>query len=351
MLNSAGIARTLPNDETQSLDHRHRRWESGLCHDPGDRRNNRVDVFFIPDKGTEKADLSRVRRLIIDRHIRDRPFRTVEYRVPSRCRESDDYEGAVSAWHADIGETFGQLILEELSESEVGAFLVWGDPTLYDSTLRILEHLRAKGDFELDYDIIPGISSVQALAAQHRVAINAIGRAVLITNGRELAEGFPNNVDSVMVLLNADKALHAPTASSKPTGAPMSECRKRFWCLASSRTSSTRSKGSDPRAVGEWLDHGLRAAEEASRRRVIERAALGRNRHREEHMASRDAVLPDGLWRRGDPGVVDARAPRGLRGVKRSQVICAQYTHALALGTGLFPQEVADRRGRRKFQK
>jgi precorrin-6A synthase len=170
---------------------------------------NCVDVFFIPDKGIEKADLGRLRRLIIDRYVRDRSFRTVEYRVPSRCREGEDYEKGVSAWHADVGETFGRLILEELGESDVGAFLVWGDPTLYDSTLRILEHLRAKGGFELDYDIIPGISSVQALAAQHRVAINAIGRAVLITNGRELAEGFPNNVDSVMVLLNADKALRS----------------------------------------------------------------------------------------------------------------------------------------------
>jgi precorrin-6A synthase len=168
---------------------------------------NRVDVFFIPDKGIEKADLSRVRGLIIDRYVRDRPFRTVEYHVPSRRRESDDYEGAVSAWHADISDTFGRLILEELGDADVGAFLVWGDPTLYDSTLRILEHLRAKGAFELDYEVIPGISSIQALAARHRVAINAIGRAVLITSGRELAEGFPNNVDSVMVLLNADKAL------------------------------------------------------------------------------------------------------------------------------------------------
>lgn len=170
---------------------------------------NKVDVFFIPDKGTEKADLSRVRRLIIDRYVRDRPFRTVEYQVPSRRRESDDYEGAVAEWHADISETFGRLIAEELGESDVGAFLVWGDPTLYDSTLRILEHLRARGGFELDYDVIPGISSIQALAAQHRVPANAIGRAVLITNGRELAKGFPNNVDSVMVLLNADKALRA----------------------------------------------------------------------------------------------------------------------------------------------
>jgi precorrin-6A synthase len=170
---------------------------------------NRVDVFFIPNKGAEKADLSRLRRLIIDRYVRDRPFRTVEYSVPSRRREGEDYEGAVSAWHAEIGETYGRLILEELAESEIGAFLIWGDPTLYDSTLRILERLRTKGGFELDYDVIPGISSVQALAAQHRVAINAIGRSVLITNGRALAEGLPDNVDSVMVLLNADKVLRS----------------------------------------------------------------------------------------------------------------------------------------------
>jgi precorrin-6A synthase len=170
---------------------------------------NRVDVFFIPDKGSEKADLSHVRRSIIDRYVRDRAFRTIEYRVPSRRRESEDYEGAVSAWHADVGEIYGRMILNDLGESEVGAFLVWGDPTLYDSTLRILEHLRAQSGFELDYDVIPGISSVQALAAQHRVAVNEIGRSVLITNGRSLAEGFPDNVDSAVVLLNADKALRS----------------------------------------------------------------------------------------------------------------------------------------------
>jgi precorrin-6A synthase len=170
---------------------------------------NRVDVFFIPDKGTEKAELGRLRRAIIERYVRERAFRTIAYRVPSRRRESEDYEGAVSAWHAEIADTYGRLLLDELGESDVGAFLVWGDPTLYDSTLRILEYLRTKGDFELEYDVVPGISSVQALAARHRVAINAINRAVLITNGRELAEGFPANVDSVMVLLNADKVLRS----------------------------------------------------------------------------------------------------------------------------------------------
>jgi precorrin-6A synthase len=170
---------------------------------------NRVDVFFIPDKGTEKADLSSVRFQIIDRYARDRPFRTVEYRTPSRRQQGGSYEEGVAAWHAEIGEAYRRLILEKLGESEVGAFLVWGDPTLYDSTLRILQHLRANGGFELDYDVIPGVSSVQALAAKHRVAINEIGRAVLITNGRALTEGFPNNVDTFVVLLNAEKALRS----------------------------------------------------------------------------------------------------------------------------------------------
>lgn len=68
---------------------------------------NRVDVFFIPDKGIEKADLSRVRRLIMDRYVRDRSVRTVEYKVPSRRQEGDDYKGAVSEWHAEIGKIFG----------------------------------------------------------------------------------------------------------------------------------------------------------------------------------------------------------------------------------------------------
>src|SRR5690606_8255280 len=91
-----------------------------------------------------------------------------------------------------------------------GAFLVWGDPTLYDSTMRILDRLQARGDFELDYEVLPGISSIQALAARHKVALCNIGRSILISTGRSLAaEGFPNNVDSVVFMLNAERALRA----------------------------------------------------------------------------------------------------------------------------------------------
>ena len=37
------------------------------------------------------------------------------------------------------------LLLNQLAEGEVGAFLVWGDPALYDSTLRILDAVAAGG--------------------------------------------------------------------------------------------------------------------------------------------------------------------------------------------------------------
>src|SRR5579871_3186203 len=110
---------------------------------------NRTDVFFIPDKGIEKAELGRVRREIIDHYVRGRPFRMVEYGVPPRNRDGGLYEQNVAEWHGEIAETFGGLILERLGATEVGAFLVWGDPTLYDSTLRILDRLRATGAFEL----------------------------------------------------------------------------------------------------------------------------------------------------------------------------------------------------------
>src|SRR5216683_1758840 len=95
------------------------------------------------------------------------------------------------------------LISEEMADGECGAFLVWGDPTLYDSTIRIVEMIASGGRHQLEYDVIPGISSVQALAAKHKTALNRIGQSIEITTGRKMAEGFPESADSVVVMLDA----------------------------------------------------------------------------------------------------------------------------------------------------
>ena len=167
---------------------------------------NEVSVFFIPNKGTEKADLARLRREICERYISGQDYRMLDFNVPRREKSASSYHQGVEAWRNEVEQVYERLLIEELGDDESGAFLVWGDPSLYDGTLRILDNIRAKGHFELEYEVVPGISSVQALAAQHKVALNRIGESIMITTGRRLAEGFPNNVDSGVVMLDGDTA-------------------------------------------------------------------------------------------------------------------------------------------------
>jgi precorrin-6A synthase len=163
---------------------------------------NRVDVFFVLDKGEVKQDLVDVRQEILDRHV-DRTYRVVEARDPERDRSTPAYAEAVHDWRRRRADVCEELIRTELADGETGAFLVWGDPSLYDSTLAIVEDILARGGVEFDFEVIPGITSVQALVAKHRTSLNRVGRPVQITTGRRLAEGFPDDVDDVVVMLDA----------------------------------------------------------------------------------------------------------------------------------------------------
>jgi precorrin-6A synthase len=156
------------------------------------------------DKGQEKEDLIRLRREICERYIRNKSYRTVDTLDPPRDRRAPSYESAVSAWHEQRADIYERLIRQELSDDECGAFLVWGDPALYDSTLRIIDRIIARGTVTFEYEVIPGISSIQALAARHRIPLNRIGKSIHITTGRKISEGLPNNIDDVIVMLDAD---------------------------------------------------------------------------------------------------------------------------------------------------
>lgn len=104
--------------------------------------------------------------------------------------------------------------------------------------MRIIEKIQSKGDFALEYEVIPGISSVQALATKHRIALNRIGESIHITTGRKLAEGFPNNADSVVVLLDGEQSFKMiETRTSTSIWALMSARRTRFSCQAGCRMS------------------------------------------------------------------------------------------------------------------
>jgi precorrin-6A synthase len=167
---------------------------------------NAVDVFFFLDKGRDKEDLVRLRKTICERFIEDPSYRVVEVESPERDA-GGDYKSGVHSWHQEKARIFGKLISDELKDDECGAFLVWGDPSLYDSTLRVIEHVLAEGVVAFDYEVIPGITAVQALAARHRITVNAIGEPVHITTGRKLSEGLLDNGATTVVMLDNGSAL------------------------------------------------------------------------------------------------------------------------------------------------
>jgi precorrin-6A synthase len=171
------------------------------------RAMGETDVFFVVDRSPVRADadeLVRLRREICERYIPGHEYRIVEIPDPPRDRGADAYREAVEDWRTRRAEAWERAIDGELDRDGCGAFLVWGDPSLYDSTMAVLDRILAGGRTAFEYEAIPGISSVQALAARHRIPLNRVGRPVQITTGRRLAEGFPDGVDEVVVMLDAD---------------------------------------------------------------------------------------------------------------------------------------------------
>jgi len=168
----------------------------------------RVDVFFMFDKGEEKSDLVHLRREICARYCTDKPYRVVEVESPPR-EANGSYKSGVASWHAARAERTRAAIDEALADGQVGGFLVWGDPAFYDSTLRIIEMIKERAVDAFEYEVVPGIGSVQLLAARHRIALNAIGEPVLITTGRKLAENFPTGYGSVVVFLDNGDGLRS----------------------------------------------------------------------------------------------------------------------------------------------
>ena len=163
---------------------------------------NATDVFFVVDKGEEKGGLLALREEILERYVRDKNYRIATIREPERDRKAAAYADAVADWHERRAELIEAAITENLPAGGCGAFLVWGDPALYDSTLRVIDRVLARGKVEFDYRVIPGITSVQALAERHRLPLNRIGEPVHITTARRLAKGFPQDVDSAVVMLD-----------------------------------------------------------------------------------------------------------------------------------------------------
>jgi precorrin-6A synthase len=164
---------------------------------------NQADVFFILDKGYANDDLLRLRRDICERYITGNDYRLVQVQDPQRRDDPQSYQVGIETWHEQRAVLYERLIADEVAQGQVAAFLVWGDPSLYDSTLRILDRVLERGAQSFEYQVIPGITSVQALVAQHRIPLNRIGEPIQITTGRRLKQQSVESVENVVVMLDA----------------------------------------------------------------------------------------------------------------------------------------------------
>jgi precorrin-6A synthase len=164
---------------------------------------NAADLILLPRKGGAKSDLADLRRRIVEQVVTG-PVRIAAYDVPPRAAD-DDYLGAVAGWHDTIARLWEDALARHLPQGGRAAVMVWGDPSLYDSSLRIAARIGG-----VKVEVVPGLTSLQLLTAAHGVALTALGAPVVITTGRRLRRlGWPPGADTVAVLLDAGGAFTA----------------------------------------------------------------------------------------------------------------------------------------------
>ena len=170
------------------------------------RAINAADLVLIPRKGTQKSDLAELRRTICADVLTSKETRIAEFDLPVRDAGEADYRKGVDGWHDAVAATWSQAIAGHLGHDGRVALLIWGDPSLYDSSLRIARRLDPLPAIE----VIPGITSIQALCAAHALPLNDIGEPFLVTTGRRLREGgWPHGTDTVVVMLDGGAAFQA----------------------------------------------------------------------------------------------------------------------------------------------
>lgn len=172
------------------------------------RAINAADLILLPRKGADKADLADLRREILARVLVNPAAQVVEFDLPQRDAAHPDYRAGVEGWHDAIALAWARAA--DVPGADHVALLVWGDPSLYDSSLRIAARLPGPPRVR----VIPGITALQALAAAHAIPLNTIGAPFMVTTGRRLRdEGFPPGCDTCVVMLDGDCSFRSlPTA-------------------------------------------------------------------------------------------------------------------------------------------
>ena len=160
----------------------------------GARAIQDASTILIPRKGDDKSDLADLRRQIIDTVAPESTANIIEFDLPKRDADGD-YLSNVDLWHDAIAQAW----IDAAGDADSAALLIWGDPSLYDSSLRIAARLKPYPNVR----VIAGITTLQALTAAHAIPINDIGAPFVVTTGRQLRDhGWPVGADTAVFMLD-----------------------------------------------------------------------------------------------------------------------------------------------------
>lgn len=141
-----------------------------------------VDVFLVPT-GTDALGYLRDELLARIHH----PHRVIPVDADIMPRNAEAYAA----------------VIETIAADEVIGFLVWGDPTCYDNTVRLVSALSRT--LPLSVRVVPGISPVQLLAVEHGIDLSGAGGPVHLTTGARLLQEW--SAESATVVVSNDPTL------------------------------------------------------------------------------------------------------------------------------------------------
>ena len=166
---------------------------------------NAVDLFVVADKGEAKHDLAELRRRLCEAVIKHDHYRFIEI---------DDPPGTARRWTTTPPSAPGTasappgMSRRSMPSCPTAATSASWSGVIRRSTTRRSASPRQSGGPELDVDlrVVPGISSLQLLAAAHKIVLNQIGQPVHVTTGRRLLEEYTADLGDVLVMLDGGLA-------------------------------------------------------------------------------------------------------------------------------------------------
>ncbi len=313
------------------------------------RAINAADLILIPREGRRSpiSQISGGRSARMSSPIRT--TRIAEFDLPVRDAGEADYHKGVDDWHDAVAAAWSRTIASHLEGDGKVALLIWGDPSLYDSSLRIARRL----------DPLPGYRgrarhhSIQALCAAHALPLNDIGEPFLVTTGRRLREGgWPQGVDTVVVMLDGGTAfqsldpagLHIWWGRLSRHARPDRRCRA-FWprSARASPRDRMRASGTD----GSWTAHSqAQAVSEAAcspngspGNAPMSPLSTARRRSRVRRNSQNRPARSAG-WSSLRSSLRACRRPSSLRAARVPIIVFAGDHGIVAQGVSAYPQGV-----------